>query len=132
MAARRCSAAVTAAGLGLAAASGRELEANLSIGAIAGYVLYVLLNVLGGAAFGALVQSSAAAIAAYFTVNPAVALLATASTPVADWVDTATIWNWVLHNDWDGHALQISVSVLLWVALPLAAGTYRTVRRDVG
>ncbi|MEZ5260805.1 MAG: hypothetical protein R2755_03305 [Acidimicrobiales bacterium] len=124
--------AVTAAGLGLAAASGRELEANLSIGAIAGYVLYVLLNVLGGVAFGALVQSSAAAIAAYFTVNPAVALLATASTPVADWVDTATIWNWVLHNDWDGHALQISVSVLLWVALPLAAGTYRTVRRDVG
>lgn len=123
---------VTAAGLGLAAASGRVLEANLSIGAIAGYLLYVLLNVLGGVAFGALLQNSALAIAAYFTVNPAVALLGTVSTLVGDWIDTETTWTWVLENDWGGHVPRISVSVLLWVAIPLAAGFVRTLRRDVG
>jgi len=123
---------VTAAGLGLAAASGRALEADLSVGAITGYLLYLLLNVLGGVAFGALLQNSAVAIAAYFTLNPAVALLGTVSTLVADWIDTATTWTWVLENEWGGHVPQISVSVLLWVAIPLAAGFVRTLRRDVG
>jgi len=123
---------VTAAGLGLAAASGRALEADLSIGAITGYLLYLLLNVLGGVAFGALVQNSAVAIAAYFTLNPAVALLGTVSTLVNDWIDTETIWTWVLENNWAGHVPRISVSVLLWVAIPLAAGFVRTLRRDVG
>lgn len=124
--------AVTAAGLGLAAASGRTLEGTLSVGDITGYLLYLLLNVLGGVAVGALVQNSAAAIAAYFVLNPAFALLGTASTLVADWIDTATTWNWVLDNDWGGHIPQISVSTLFWVVIPLAAGAVRTLRRDVG
>jgi len=124
--------AVTAAGLGLAAASGRALEADLSVGAITGYLLYLLLNVLAGVAFGVLLQNSAVAIAAYFTLNPAVALLGTVSTLVGDWIDTETTWTWVLENDWGGHVLRISVSVLLWVAIPLAAGVVRTIRRDVG
>ena len=123
---------VTAAGLGLAAASGRVLEGTLSVGDITGYLLYVLLNVLGGVAFGALVQNSATAIAAYFALNTAFAVLGTASTLVADWIDTATTWTWVLANDWGGHVPQISVSVLLWVVIPLAAGAVRTLRRDVG
>jgi ABC-type branched-subunit amino acid transport system ATPase component len=38
----------------------------------------------------------------------------------------------VLENDWRGHVPQISVSVLFWVAVPLAAGVVRTIRRDVG
>jgi ABC-2 type transport system permease protein len=123
---------VTAAGIGLAAASGRALEADLAVGDIAGYLLYVLLNVLGGVAFGALVQSSAAAIAAYFALNAVFALLDTASTLVADWIDTATTWTWVLENDWAGHVPQISISIFLWVAVPFAAGVVRTIRRDVG
>jgi len=123
---------VTAAGLGLAAASGRALEADLTVGAITGYLLYLLLNVLGGVAFGALLQNSAVAIAAYFTLNPAVALLGTVSTLVADWIDTATTWNWVLENNWAGHVPQISFSIVFWVAIPLAAGFVRTLRRDVG
>jgi ABC-2 type transport system permease protein len=123
---------VTAAGLGTAAASGRTLEGTLSIGDVTGYLLYVLLNVLGGVAFGALVQSSAIAIAAYFVLNPAFALLGTASTLINRWIDTETTWNWVLRNEWGGHVPQISVSVLFWVLIPLAAGVVRTVRRDVG
>ncbi len=123
---------VAAAGLALAAASGRALEANLSIGVVVAYLLYLLLNVLAGAAFGALVQSSAAAIVAYFVLNPAVALLGEVSTLVAHWIDTETIWNWVLDNEWAGHVPQILFSIVVWVAVPLAAGAVRTIRRDVG
>lgn len=123
---------VTAAGLGLAAASGRALEANLSVGAITSYLLYVLLNVLAAVALGALLQNSAAAIAASFALPAAFALLGTASTLVSEWIDMSTPWNWVLENDWGGHVPQISVSVLFWVAVPLAAGVVRTIRRDVG
>ncbi|MBP8209364.1 MAG: hypothetical protein KAY11_07345 [Ilumatobacteraceae bacterium] len=122
---------VTAAGLGLASASGRVLEADLTAGGIAGYLLFVVLNVLAGVALGALLQSSATAIAASFALPAAVAVLGTASTLVADWIDMSTTWNWVLENDWAGHVPQISVSIVFWVAVPLAAGVVRTIRRDV-
>ena len=122
---------VTAAGLGLASASGRALEANLTVGAITGYLLFVLLNVLAGVALGALLQSSATAIAACFALPAAFALLGTASTLVAHWIDMSTTWNWVLENRWGGHVPQISFSIAFWVAVPLAAGVVRTIRRDV-
>ncbi len=123
---------VTAAGLALAVASGRTIEGTLSIGDITGYLLYLLLNMLGGVAMGALLQSSATAIAAIFALNIAVALVGTASTLIGDWIDSETTWTWVLENDWAGHVPQISVSVLFWVVIPLAAGAVRTLRRDVG
>ena len=122
---------VTAAGVGLAAASGRAVEANLTVGAVIGYLLFVLLNVLAAVALGALLQSSATAIAASFALPAAFAVLGTASTLVSDWIDMSTTWNWVLENDWAGHVPQISVSIVFWVAVPLAAGVVRTIRRDV-
>jgi ABC-2 type transport system permease protein len=122
---------VTAAGLGLAAASGSALESNLTVGAITGYLLFVLLNVLAGVALGALLQSSATAIAASFALPAAFAVLGTASTLVSNWIDMSTTWNWVLENDWAGHVAQISFSIVFWVAVPLAAGVVRTIRRDV-
>jgi len=121
---------VAAAGIALTSASGRTLEADLSVGAIAGYLLFVLLNVLTGVALGALLQSSATAIAASFALPAALAALGTASTLIANWIDLS-VWSWVLENDWDGHVPQIAVSVLIWVAVPLAAGIVRTLRRDV-
>ncbi len=122
---------VAAVGLGLASASGRDLEANLSVGAIASYLLYVLLNVLAAVALGALLQNSAAAIAASFALPATVALLGTAS-KLLDWIDMATAWKWMIENDWAGHVPQILVSIIFWVAIPLAAGVVRTIRRDVG
>jgi ABC-2 type transport system permease protein len=122
---------VTAAGLGLASASGRVLDANLTAGAVTGYLLFVLLNVFAGVALGALLQSSSIAIAASFALPAAFALLGAASKLVADWIDMSTTFNWVLENEWGGHVPQISVSVLFWVAVPLAAGVVRTMRRDV-
>jgi len=120
----------TAGGLALAAASGRTLEGTLSVGDITGYLIYLLLNMLGGVAIGALLQSSATAIAAYFALNITVALLGTASSLIDDWIDTETTWTWVLDNNWSGHVPQVAVSTLVWVVLPLAAGVVRTVRRD--
>ncbi len=122
---------VAAASLGLVSASGRTLEANLSVGAIASYLLYVLLNVLGAVALGALLHNSAAAITASFVLPAAVALLNKAST-LLDWIDMATAWKWMLDNDWAGHVPQILFSIVFWVVVPLAAGVVRTIRRDVG
>ena len=122
---------VTAAGLGVAAASGRTLDANLDAGLLVGYLLYVLLNVLTGVALGALVHNSAAAIVASFVLPIAFALLGRASQLVADWLDYSTTFNWVLNGEWSGHTPQILVSVILWVAMPLAAGLVRTVRREI-
>ena len=121
---------VAAGAIGLAASSGRALDADLSGGVVAGYVLFVLLNVLAGVALGALLQSSAAAIAASFALPATVAALATASTLVENWIDMST-WNWVLEGEWSGHEPQIAFSIAFWVAVPLAAGVVRTIRRDV-
>ncbi|MGN6693521.1 MAG: hypothetical protein ACTHN0_05035 [Aquihabitans sp.] len=122
---------IVAAGIGLASASGRSIEADLTAGAIAGYVLFVLLNVFAGVALGALLQSSAPAIAACFALPAACAVLGTASSLIANWIDMSSTWNWVLENEWAGHVPQIVCSVLFWVVIPLAAGIVRTVRRDV-
>ena len=65
---------VTVAGLAVAAASGRELDANLNAGVLIGYVLYVFLNVAIGVALGALLHNSAAAIVSNFVLPIAFAL----------------------------------------------------------
>lgn len=80
---------------------------------------------------GALLQNSAAAMAVSFALPATVALLGTAWSSLY-WIDMATAWKWILDNDWAGHVPQISVSVVFWVAVPLAAGVVRTLRRDVG
>ena len=122
---------VTAAGLGVAAASGRELDANLNGKVVVGYLLFVLLNVLTGVVFGALLHNPAAAIVLYFALPTAFALLGRVLKSVADWIDTSTTFNWLLQGQWSGHTPQILFSVALWVAVPLAAGLARTERREV-
>ena len=122
---------VTAAGLGVAAASGRELDANLNGKVVVGYLLFVLLNVLTGVVFGALLHNPAAAIVLYVALPTAFALLGRALKSVAEWIDTSTTFTWLLQGQWSGHTPQILFSVALWVAVPLAAGLARTVRREI-
>ncbi len=122
---------VTAAGLGVAAASGRTLDANLDAGLLVAFLLYVVLNVMTGVALGALVHNSAAAIVASFVLPIGFALLGRASQLVAEWLDYSTAFNWLLKGESSGHTPQILVSVLLWVAIPLAAGLVRTLRREI-
>jgi hypothetical protein len=122
---------VTAAGLGVAAASGRELDANLNARVLVGYLLFVLLNVLTGVVFGALLHNPAAAIVLYFALPTAFALLGRVLKSVAEWIDTSTTFAWLLQGQWSGHTPQILFSVALWIAVPLAAGLVRTVRREI-
>lgn len=122
---------VTAAGLGVAAAFGRTLDANLNAGLLVAFLLYVVLNVMTGVALGALVHNSAAAIVASFVLPIGFALLGRASHLVAEWLDYSTTFNWLLNGEWSGHTSQILVSVILWVAIPLASGLIRTVRREI-
>jgi ABC-2 type transport system permease protein len=122
---------VTAAGLGVAAASGRTLDANLNAGLLVTFLLYVVLNVMTGVALGALVHNSAAAIVASFVLPIGFALLGRGSHLVAEWLDYSTTFNWLLNGQWSGHTPQILASVIIWVAMPLVAGLVRTVRREV-
>ena len=122
---------ITAAGLGVAAATGRELAADLTAGVLVGYPLFVLLNVLMGVALGALLHNSAAAIVLSFALPTAFALLGRALKPWADWIDSSTTFTWLLQGQWSGHMPQILVSIAVWVAIPLAAGLARTVRREI-
>ena len=122
---------VTAASLGVAAASGRELDANLHVGVRVGYLLFVLLNVATGVALGALLHNSAAAIVCYFTLSFALGLLGRTLASLGQWVDSSTTFNWVLNDQWSGHTPQILVTVTIWVALPMTAGLIRTVRREI-
>jgi ABC-type transport system involved in multi-copper enzyme maturation permease subunit len=122
---------VTAAGLGVAAAFGRTLDANLNAGLLAAFLLYVVLNVMTGVALGALVHNSAAAIVASFVLPIGFALLGRASQLVVNWLDYSTAFNWLLNGQWSGHTAQILVAVLLWIAVPLSVGLLRTVRREI-
>jgi hypothetical protein len=122
---------VTVAGVGVAAASGRHLEADLGAAVLVGYLLYVLLNVLTGVALGALVHDSAAAIVLSFALPIAFALHGRAWQPIADWLDYSTAFAWVLDGQWSGHTPQIAVAAIVWVVLPLGAGLVRTVRREI-
>jgi hypothetical protein len=58
-------------------------------------------------------------------------LLGRASQVVAEWLDYTTTFTWLLHGTWSGHTPQILFSVATWVAIPLAAGLVRTVRREI-
>ena len=122
---------VTAAGLGVAAASGRTVEANLDAALVLAYLLYVLLNVMTGVALGALVHHSPAAIVLSFVLPIGFGLLGQTSQAVANWLDYTTAFTRVLSGEWSGHATQILVAVTLWIAAPLAVGLVRTVRREV-
>jgi len=90
---------VTAAGLAAAGASGRTLDANLDTGLVIAFLLYVLLNVMTGVALGALVHNSAVAI----VLPTGFVLLGQASQVVADWLDYATAFNWLLTGEGSGH-----------------------------
>jgi ABC-2 type transport system permease protein len=122
---------VTAAGLAVAAASGRALDMDLNAGVVVGYLLFVLLNVLTGMAFGALLHNSAAAIVLYFALPTAFGLLGQVLKSVGQWVDSSTTFDWLRQGEWSGHTPQILVSATIWLVIPLAAGLVRTARREI-
>jgi hypothetical protein len=122
---------VTVTSLAIAAASGRELTSDLNAGVIVGFIVYVVLQVLLGVAVGALLHNSAVAITLSFVLPTTSAFLGHAWKAAGDWFDPTTTFGWLLHGQWSGHTPQIVVSIFVWVAIPLAAGLVRTVRREI-
>lgn len=123
--------AVTAASLAIAAATGRHVDVDVAGAAVAGLLLFALLSVLNGAAFGAVVQNTAGAIVLSLVASTIVGLIGEAVPVVQHWFDTGTTFQWALDGHFAGHGANIAVSALVWVAVPLAAGMWRTAHREV-
>jgi hypothetical protein len=92
----------------------------------------VSLNILMGAAFGALLSVSAAALVAYFA---APLLFATLGVQLlgssAKWLDiTGAIHN-ITVRQIAGVWPQTLTSIALWIAIPMVAGLYLSARREV-
>ena len=99
---------------------------------VAGSLVSSGLNLLMGAAFGALVGQTAVALAVFFVaptlwgvVGPA--LLGDRSR----WFDVFSAFGDLSDLGTAGHGGQIVSAVAVWVGLPLALGTLRALRRDV-
>jgi hypothetical protein len=108
----------------------RLIGQNLS--QIAGVALFIMLTSAIGIAVGAALHNTAAAIVTYFAVAGAASLLMIPALEKAgEWINTGETFGWVLTGQWSGHAAQIAASAAIWIALPLAFGAIRTIRRDV-
>lgn len=63
-------AVVTAAALGIATATGRDLTNDLNAANLTGFALFVLVNMMMGVAFGAVLHNSAASIVQFSPYRP--------------------------------------------------------------
>jgi ABC-type transport system involved in multi-copper enzyme maturation permease subunit len=107
---------------------------------VATYLLFAalqLLNVLMGVAFGLLLLNTPAAISIFF-ILPVVSSLVFTTVPaledLAPWLDLQTAQSPLTNGDFSltGEQLaQSAVAALIWIALPLVAGWYRTTRAEV-
>jgi ABC-2 type transport system permease protein len=111
---------------------GRSISTSLSWPQLAGFAAFVLLTSAIGVAVGAALHNTAVAIVTYFGLAAAFSLLMIPAVARAgDWVNTGQTFGWVLAGQWAGHGAEIATSTALWVALPLAFGLIRTIRREV-
>jgi|SRR6185437_1720769 len=112
--------------------AGRHMADGWDWSELAGFAVFIVLTSGVGMAIGAALHNTAAAIVSYFALGGLFSLLMIpALEKVGDWINTGQTFGWLLTGDWSAHAAQIAVSTALWIALPLAVGTARTVRREV-
>lgn len=124
--------AISAAALAVSDMLGRPVDWSMDWTYVAGFTLFVIVNSLMGMAFGALLLNTPAAIVVFLVLPTLWTLLSFGwLKDLGRWLDTAQTFRYVLESDWNGHTGPILVSVAVWVALPLALGTVRTLRREV-
>jgi ABC-type transport system involved in multi-copper enzyme maturation permease subunit len=115
-----------------ASQAGRHITGGWNWAQLAGFALFIAGASAVGMAIGAALHNTAAAIVSYFVLAGLFGLLMIpALEKVGDWINTGQTFGWLLNGDGSRHAAQIAVSAALWIALPLAVGTLRTVRREV-
>jgi ABC-2 type transport system permease protein len=124
-------AVVSVAGLAISDAIGRDVSLHLAPGLLAGLLLYIVASLLVGVAFGAALQNSPAAIVLSLVLPTVVGILGALTNVIKNWFDTGTTFDWLLNGRFAGHGGGIVVSALVWIAVPLLVGVWRTARREV-
>jgi ABC-2 type transport system permease protein len=107
---------------------------SLPLGLLLQDVVYVVTSMLIGIGFGAVLLASAPAIVLFFAVPTALSALGSihALAGTIEWINvgesSAPLTEEVLGgHDW----AQVLVTLVLWMALPLAIGTWRITKRDL-
>jgi hypothetical protein len=123
---------IAQAGVAVAGAAGRHPALGWSWPELAGFAAFVVLTSGIGMALGSALHNTAAAIVTYFVLAAASSLLLIPAVQEAgSWIDTSQTFGWMLTGQWSGHGPRIASAAALWIALPLAIGAVRTVRRDI-
>lgn len=126
---------VVVAAIGTAVAgSGVDGRWSLSL-ALLGQDAVVLTSAMAiGIGFGAALQASAPAIVLYYLLPAVFGALGSIAVldGAAEWLDTSRSMDQLTERllsatEW----AQVATTLLLWMALPLAAGTWRTVRGEI-
>jgi ABC-type transport system involved in multi-copper enzyme maturation permease subunit len=122
---------LSAAGMLVAPGSGAWSLPPEALGRAA---LSVVLAMLIGVAFGALLLNSAAAIVLYFLlpfVSAGIGAIPHVG-PVAAWVDPTSALSYLTADTMSGREwARLGTTAALWLAVPLAAGAWRIVRGEV-
>lgn len=112
-------------------ALGRDVSWTMDAGPVVGVTLFVAISVAVAMGFGALIQNTPGAIVGYFVLPAVVSTIGLALKDVRNWFDSDVTFDWILTGSWTGNLGPILTTLALWVALPLAAGAVRTIRREV-
>ncbi len=92
----------------------------------------IVLSVLMGSAFGALLPSTAAALVACYVLPAGFAVAGSeVFGEAAAWLDIRTAFSLVSLEQAQRQWPQIGVAVTVWVLLPLVVGVVRSLRREV-
>ena len=96
--------------------------------------LYVVIQVLGGIAFGAALLASAPAIVLYFVLPISWAIVGSLSflEGIAGWLDSSRTMDVMVNEVLDaGEWARVATTVALWMLLPLLIGTWRILKGEV-
>ncbi len=98
-------------------------------------VLFQVLSLLAGLALGTLLMNTAAAVVVYFVLPTAFGLafsMVDSLTGVAGWIDLTTSQGPLFDHSISGVKwLQLLATTTWWILLPLAAGLWRLLHREI-
>jgi ABC-2 type transport system permease protein len=108
---------------------------SYGLGGLRDTVLFQLLSLLAGLALGTLLMNTAAAVAVYFILPTAFGLvfsMVDSLAGVAEWIDLTTSQAPLFDHSIAGvEWLQLLATTTWWILLPLAAGLWRLLHREI-
>jgi hypothetical protein len=128
---------VAAAGYGLAVALGQTEGTDWSLpgSAAGGALLFLVLGMLSGVAFGMLLMNSPAAIVLYFVLPTALTILGglvRALEKTVEWLDIRAASFPLIDSSMTSETWKhLATASLLWILAPMIAGSVRLIRREL-